>query len=450
MAVRPNVSALAVPAAPIKRMEIRDLATSIALMALFFMVMVGLHPFTELTSTPGGGEGGGGDMLHQLWYTGVLITVIAMSQPLAYPRRIFSLPLPLMLVLVWCAFSLSWSLAPGIGVRRLILTVMIIMSIFGAVNQLGGSRAAMAVRIALAGILLFNYFAMVVSPIAIHQNTEIITTDLAGAWRGAFHHKNFAGPAAAAMVILFVFDARRVPLWLRIGMIAASSYFLYRTESKTSMGLLVLSLMTGAAYLRYNPKFRMMLIPLTLIVTAGLAYFTIADWGRFDATLYDQNAFTGRTQIWRRMLAFLADNPLQGAGFGSFWNIGVDNPISHYGTGWFTEVGNGHQGYLDLAVQIGVPGAVLAIFALVLLPITRLLTATRVDRSTGALAIALVIFCAGHNFTETSMLDRDSIVETLLMLGLALTYDATRRIAAVPVRIHNGGFAASTTSRSLS
>lgn len=412
---------------PARRKDWRGLATAGALIALFYMVMVGLHPFTDPKTTGAIPGQGSGDVVQQLWYTAALVVVVAASQPFAYPRRLLVLPMPLVLALGWCALSLTWALAPEIGLRRLILTVMIIFILFRGVDQLGGARAAMAVRVALAGVLAFNYFAMVVSPVAVHQNTELLTTDLAGAWRGAFHHKNFAGPAAAGIVILFVFDARRVPSWAQVGVIAAAAYFLYRTESKTSMALLALSLAAGAAYLRYSPRFRAFLLPAVLVAGAVIAYVAIARWDEMNAVLYDQAAFTGRTQIWRRMLLFLADRPMTGAGFGSFWNIGVDNPIAHYGKGWVTEVGNAHQGYIDLASQIGVPGLVLAVLALVIAPIARLLTAAQVDRPRGALAMALLVFCAGHNFTETSMLDRDAIVETLLMLGVALTYQATRR-----------------------
>jgi O-antigen ligase len=128
------------------------------------------------------------------------------------------------------------------------------------------------------------------------------------------------------------------------------------------------------------------------------------------------------------LMNFVADNWL-GSGYGSFWNIGPLSPIFTYAgnNGWITRIASGHNGYLDVAAQIGIPGLLLAVIVLILLPIYTLLTNDQIDRSRGALLIASLIFCAGHNVTESTLLDRDMFVQVYLMLTLALLQRARLR-----------------------
>ncbi|PJN92824.1 hypothetical protein CNY89_26205, partial [Amaricoccus sp. HAR-UPW-R2A-40] len=56
----------------------------------------------------------------------------------------------------------------------------------------------------------------------------------------------------------------------------------------------------------------------------------MASWDIISATLDRQDAFTGRTQIWSTILAYLRDHWPAGAGYGSFWNVGPDSPVFAY------------------------------------------------------------------------------------------------------------------------
>ena len=411
--------------ASVKLSSIRQSLAFVALVALLYMVLIGLQPFAVRVAAQGADKGGG-DFIDQLWYTATMLIVIGVAQPWRAPRRLLVLPVSMVVALGWCALSLTWALAPEIGARRLILTAMIVFTVFCAVDQLGPEKSANAARTALVIAIALSYVAMVVSPVAVHQNTELGTTNLVGSWRGAFDHKNFAGPACAVTIIMFVFDAARVKIWLRVLVIAATAYFLVRTQSKTSIALLALALVAGAAYLRYNPRYRLLLIPALLITGCAIGWVVLADWDSLTAPLNDQTALTGRVQIWPPMLRYLGEHWQTGAGFGSFWNIGERGPMNEYAKGWVLSLGNGHEGYLDLATQIGVPGLVLVVLAAIVIPIARLLVTPGVARQRGALGLALLVFCAGHNFSETSLFDRDAIVQVVMMLAIALIDQATR------------------------
>jgi O-antigen ligase len=87
-----------------------------------------------------------------------------------------------------------------------------------------------------------------------------------------------------------------------------------------------------------------------------------------DAILPDPT-FTGRTDVWRFALDHLAQRPLTGYGFSAFW--GTDQVVYGMGEGslWANTAGHAHNSYLNLALTIGLPGAVLVTLWLVVLPL---------------------------------------------------------------------------------
>lgn len=137
----------------------------------------------------------------------------------------------------------------------------------------------------------------------------------------------------------------------------------------------------------------------------------------------DPAGFTGRYQIWTALIRAYADRPLLGVGYGSLWDLGPEGPISPYAKGWVAEVSQGHNGYLDLLVQIGAPGTLLVLFAALVWPIQRLLRGG--DHPARVLGAAMLVFCLGHNFTESTLFDRDALGQVFLLIAIALLWNAT-------------------------
>jgi O-antigen ligase len=93
----------------------------------------------------------------------------------------------------------------------------------------------------------------------------------------------------------------------------------------------------------------------------------------------------------------------------------------------------GHEAYLDLLVQIGCAGTLIVLYAVLAWPARRLLYGG--DHPARTLAAAIIVFCIGHGFSESQVFDRDSLVQVLLMIAIALLWSVT----AAPVK---GGLAA--------
>lgn len=404
--------------------SLRQRAFLFVIFALFYMVIIGLEPLSEKVKTiPATGDG---DLPRQLCYSLIFLTALVATQPVLHARRLLTLPVGITLALAYCWLSLSWSIAPSVGLRRLVLTSIIIFSIFRAVEEAGYPRSLAVVRLVLVITLFLNYISIPLTPAAIHQTVEAGDNSLVGDWRGVLPQKNFAGAVCALTILMFVFDARRINAMLRLVMILGSAYFLYRTHSKTSLGILLITIAVGAAYMRFNPSYRVLAIPVLTLLGAIMTLYINIYWDSVTAPLNDPNGLTGRVQIWPPLLAYANDHWLTGSGYGSFWNIGPNSPIYEYAQGWVTGVGNGHNGYIDMLTQLGFPGLAIIVVGVILIPFFRLLFSGTAPRARGALLFAMLVFCAGHNFTETSLFDRDMIVQLFLMFTVAMIGQVVR------------------------
>jgi O-antigen ligase len=151
-------------------------------------------------------------------------------------------------------------------------------------------------------------------------------------------------------------------------------------------------------------------------------------WDYVQAAFGDPDGLTGRNAIWPVMTAYIRDHWLLGSGYGAFWNVGDRSPVFAYTSvyDWVsTEVANGHNGYLDILAQLGVPGLVLAVWAAIIEPLGRLCFNYKMPRQHGALLVALIVFCAAHNLTESSLFDRDMYIQVVLMFAIAMIAPAS-------------------------
>jgi O-antigen ligase len=114
-------------------------------------------------------------------------------------------------------------------------------------------------------------------------------------------------------------------------------------------------------------------IGLTLVVMTLLTLGTVLSpvLDQIVQTVVPGTTFTGRMDLWRFALEVFDGREWTGFGLNAFWQGQVV-----YGTERNFELSwdprgsaNAHNGYLDVAISMGVPGLVLAVVVLVLLPL---------------------------------------------------------------------------------
>lgn len=393
-----------------------------ALVALVTMVLLGPAMTNgELTLS------GEGSAVRQIAYLAIAGLLVYAVLPVASRASIIALPATVLAALAWCWLSTLWAVNVEASIRRVFLTTLVVWMAFCAVRHAGYRLTADVVRACLAAAVLVSYLLVVLDPtVGVHLMRDAeMATALGGNWRGFLDHKNFAGAVCAICVLMFVFDARHIRPALRVAVIAGAGYFLFRTQSKTAGGMVILAALGGVIFSTVSTRLRAYLIPIICVSGAVGGALASAYKDLLTRSFSDPASFTGRGQLWAILLDYSRDNPMTGAGFGSFWNVGAVSPVFSYAQGWPTRVTIGHSGYLDQLAAVGLPGLLLMVFALIVWPLWRLLSSKSVSREQGAMISALLIFCMGHNVTESGLFERDVIVSFFLYLAAAFAHYCT-------------------------
>lgn len=270
--------------------------------------------------------------------------------------------LALMACVILAFASKYWSIDPAVTQRRVIalaLTGAFAVYLGAAFRGPHLPRLLAWCTLAMALGSLVAVFAF--PAIGVHQ------TDNAGLWRGLWYEKNQMGlvmvigaVSAAAWLAsnADVGDARwKVPAaTLVLAVILALA-----TQSKTSLLCLLAGVgVVGAlwAMRRGGAVLTVVLLWLGVVVTAGLAFVWIFDSEMILVALGKDPSLTGRTDIWAALMKMVADRPWTGFGYGAFWTLdSTPADIIQMQTGWL--VPSAHNGWIDLLVQVGWPGAVL-------------------------------------------------------------------------------------------
>jgi O-antigen ligase len=141
-------------------------------------------------------------------------------------------------------------------------------------------------------------------------------------------------------------------------------------------------------------------------------------------SLTDNTAnLTGRLAIWRPMIQFYLDHPLLGSGYGAYWDASaglVDNHVLN--SGMWKNIDQAHNGYLDVLVQLGLPGLALALYAAFVWPMGGLIPMIGRNPQRAGLIFALLVFFMIENLSESSLFADDALGNAFLLLALAYTH----------------------------
>lgn len=275
----------------------------------------------------------------------------------------------------WLLVSALFTPNPGTGLRQGIVQIIVMLNAYLVLHLPRDEQAfAKAGLWAVALALGLSYFGVLFRPAAgIHQMGDLLEPFLSGLWRGHFIHKN----AASAAMVVAVFYALYLHArgWRLSGWVLglAALVFLVQTGGKTSLATLPLVIIVVFC-IEKLPFWRW------LIVLGGLAVFnTIVlgvtfqpDFAEAIAALGIDPSFTNRTDIWRIAMAAASEVQATGMGLHAFW--GSDQNL--FGGGlietWAYAAGSAHNGFIDVALNIGLPGLMLVIAIFVIAPLRNL------------------------------------------------------------------------------
>lgn len=380
------------------------LVRNVLFLATFLLTWFTAAPFPNLSEPASAAAGTGGDLLGQVamvLLTGALAAFVLLKRSALVPRIV---TLPLVLVLAAFAISATHSAYPDLAIRRLVLAVFIVFQ--SAVLLLlpyGREHFARLLTVGAIIVLVACYFGVTFMPqLSIHQATDIAEPELAGDWRGFFTHKNGAGAAMVLLIFVSIYVYRTWNRFAGIGIAVFAGIFLHFTHSKSPQNLLPVVLLYSYLIQRLrNPLPALLLIlgiPLILnLLTVGSVMFGPI-YNLVEHLLPDPT-FTGRNDIWSFALNHVAQRPLFGFGFESFW--GMPNLVSewNYLLSWGYRASDAHNAYLNLAVTTGLVGLVLTLWWVVAQPFADYWRARplRPDRALTTLFLQIWVFtlCLG-------------------------------------------------------
>lgn len=346
---------------------------SVLLAAVFLLLWISFRPFENLAEPPEVAEAG--NLANQIGYS-MLFGVLAVWCVAHDPRRLMVLVRPVVIAaLIWCALSVATSWEPSLSARRFAFT-LVVTGIAGMVLLLPKSIRHFSNVLApvVLIVLVASYLGVFLIPsVAIHQLTDFADPQLAGDWRGVFGHKNEASATMAAFIFIGLFVARIRSVGLGALIILLAATFLVFTQSKTSMAMLPITLIVSTLLPRIRRPavgIAFALSPVVVFNLLSVGSIYLEPIHNLVGELLSDPTFTGRTDIWQFAVEHLAERPITGYGFASFWGT----PQVVYGmggslSGWANTATHAHNGYLNLALTIGIPGAALVAMWLVVLPL---------------------------------------------------------------------------------
>ena len=336
-------------------------------------------------------------------------------------------------VLVLQAFASKWwSIDPAVTQRRVI--AMAISSAFSIYLGIAFSGRHLPRMLMIACLIMgLGSLVMVFAfpSIGVHQ------LENAGLWRGLWYEKNQMGlvmsaGAVAAAACLASGDPRRLMPTITL---AICALLVLATQSKTS--LLCLMLGTGAvgglwAMKRGGAAFSIVALWFGVVLTAGAAYVFITDPAMVLKALGKDPSLTGRTDIWEALMREVAERPWTGFGYQAFWGReSVPAAFIRAETQW--PVPSAHNGWIDLLIQLGWPGAITVGITVALATIVTVFRIPGAGNREGFFAVGYLLVFLLLSLSESVLLSHANLPWTLLLAILARALSVEPASARAPL-----------------
>jgi exopolysaccharide production protein ExoQ len=316
---------------------------------------------------------------------------------------------------LYMLLSLVWSDYPGLSFKRWIRSLIDALMALVVLTSRNPLEAECAVirRVMLISLPLSIVFIKYFRHIGV--DWDELGTEM---WVGVTTHKNVLGGLAmiGALYCLFEILRRRwqpKPLMLFGGYALLAAWILRGADAHRSntaiLGFIIGAFLLCSLHLmrsrvRYYHRYILAGVcvvgPLLIaaqmfqspVMDQSVVAAGIAASGR-DATL------TGRTELWSDLWTIASNQPLVGVGYGAFW-VGNTHGLWERHS-W--QPSQGHNGYLDVYLELGVLGVILFL-ALIIASIRSLLKRLVTNFEQAALHLTWLSVIVLHNITETSYL----------------------------------------------
>lgn len=251
--------------------------------------------------------------------------------------------------------------------------------------------------------------------------------DHPGAWKGIYDYKNTLG---SMMIIgslafyLLPLNNLRTPIRKKIGVILKYSgiaLFLavvILCTSKTSLVIyfLLVGILIFYSKYRWQGKITVIYLDISILILGCVGTLVFTNWVNILSGLGKDHTMSGRTLMWGVMLLRIQDRPWFGYGRGAFWVRSSGYPAQVGGAVSHVFVApHGHNGFLDLTLDIGLIGFTLFMISFLVAFARSLKRAYAAQSSEDIWPLAFLIFLAMNNIMESYLLRVDNIYWVLFV-----------------------------------
>jgi O-antigen ligase len=409
----------------LKELNAAQAARCVVAVASLLLVLVTLDPFPDLrnpdvTTIISGRMA----LAYVSWGLLAVVAVLFVAPTDAPALKTLVTPLHLCL-LGWLLINIVLSESRGVSMQRFVLLVSM-TSLAVLLPLLPPTQRSFNLCLGAAALVLLAlcYLGVVLAPqYSIHTALDIAEPQLAGDWRGSFGHKNVASPVMTILVYVGIYLSAVGSFVMGPAIAVLAGLFLIFTGGKTSSVLcLAIYALASLTYVTPSLWLKRIICFAPLIVMNLLTVGSVLSpaLGAMTRLLPLDPTFTGRSDIWEFALAAVAEKPIIGHGYATFWDD-VTARQTAQGAEWATSAAHSHNSYLDLAVTIGLPGLLLVLPVFVLAPLGNFQSAQTHNRS-GALAklfLTVWLFGLYYGATETFLLERQNPIWFMFALAAA-------------------------------
>jgi len=285
--------------------------------------------------------------------------------------------------------------------------------------------------------VLSLFYGLFIPQEGIHQ----IEGHLEGAWRGILGHKNTLGGLMTIVASVFCIlslenRAYKILTWIGLGL---AGTLIILSSSKSALGLwgVVLVMLTIYRVVRWRNLASVLCLLVAIAAIGSAVALLLSQWDTILLSLDRDPTISGRTLIWEFAMMKIRRRPILGYGRGAFWAPGSPHAIQAG-----VAVSNNyipphsHNGFIDLALDVGLLGAALLGLSL-LLNLVRAFKRTYLTNQPEDLwpLLYLTLFVL-YNFTESLILYKNNL---FWVLYIAMAFSVRLSAFERPVEAHGEG-----------
>jgi exopolysaccharide production protein ExoQ len=379
---------------------------------LFFFCVLFLSSgaMEALTISKDGADPQGSPLMKVLWACIYLVVILRLIPRYREVGSLLSSNKCFVLFLLFALYSVRWSVDPYVTLQKGIpLLLSALIGLDFARRYTIGEQARMIWTV-LALVLVLGVIAQVFFPGFVPD----LDYEPGGAWNGIVVNKNsWARLIVLTGIVLLSLPrrTRRSKLAVAILMVMVMALLV---ASHSASGLIIMCAMVllfvAFKALRWNRTPLILLTIAIALVSVLTVSYVVQHADEVTTSMGKDASLTGRVPIWRETLRFVEKNPVWGYGYAAFWSQSSrPGRLVREATNW-DNLPHAHNGYIDLALQIGGIGLALY-FAAYLIAMKRAVLLVRRNTAKEAMwPIAFLVVVFLYQLDEASIVTPNQLI----------------------------------------